>query len=61
LIDERNEETRSKFPLRKIRLDLCECGHDDSDHQSERTLSGFEDGACCICVCKKFQMRVLKN
>lgn len=61
MIDERNTETRELFPLRKIRLDLCICGHDDSDHQTERTISGFEDGACSICVCKKFQIKVLKN
>lgn len=61
MIDERNKETREKFPLREIRLDLCECGHDDSDHQTERTFTGAEDGACCICVCKKFQARVLKK
>ena len=61
MTDERNEETKIKFPLRKIRLDLCICGHDDSDHQTERTLTGVEDGCCSLCVCKKFQMRLLKN
>lgn len=54
--DDRPEEIIKKFPLRQIRLDLCECGHDDSDHQTERTLTGAEDGACCLCVCKKFTL-----
>jgi len=59
--DDRIEEVKKLFPLRTIRLDLCECEHDDSDHQTERTLTGVEDGACCICVCKKFVPQITKD
>lgn len=52
--DDRPEEIKKQFPLRQIRLDLCECYHDDSDHQTETTLTDIEDGACSFCVCKKF-------
>lgn len=61
MIDERNEELRKKFPFRVIRLDLCECGHDDSDHQTERTLTKIEDGCCSLCVCKKFTLPMVKK
>lgn len=54
--DDRDPETIKKFPLRQLRLDLCECGHDDSDHQSEYSMTGVQDGACCLCVCKKFTL-----
>ncbi len=54
MTDERNEVIRKSYPLRKIRLDMCVCGHDDSDHQTELSTTGVEDGACSICVCKKF-------
>ena len=61
MIDERNNEIREKFPLRQIRLDQCECGHDDSDHITEIEKSygiptGVKDGACAICVCKGFNL-----
>lgn len=52
--DERNEEIRNKFPLRKIRLDTCECGHDDSDHLTVQSSTGVKDGNCAVCVCKGF-------
>lgn len=61
MLDERDYFTAKDFPLRKIRLDMCECGHDDSDHQTERTITGFEDGCCSICVCKKFTLPVGKK
>ena len=54
-------EIQKKYPLRKVRLDACECGHDDSDHQTERTLTGVEDGCCSLCVCKKFILPERKN
>lgn len=54
MLDERPDAIKVDFPLRKIRLDMCECGHDDSDHQTERTITGAEDGCCSLCVCKKF-------
>ena len=47
-------ELRKGFPLRKIRLDMCACGHDDSDHQTELSQTGVKDGVCCVCVCKGF-------
>lgn len=56
--DNRPDETREKFPLRLIRLDLCECGHDDADHQTDVSFTKVEDGACCVCVCKKFTLPV---
>lgn len=59
--DNRSNEIVKKFPLRQIRLDLCECDHDDSDHQTERTLTGFEDGCCSLCVCKKFTLPERKS
>ena len=56
MLDERNKETRERFPLRQIRLDLCVCGHDDSYHQTEVSFTGVKDGSCCICVCKGFEL-----
>jgi len=57
-LDDRPNEIREKYPLRQIRLDLCECGHDDADHQTEISIKGVEDAACCICVCKKFALPI---
>jgi len=54
--DTRTTEAKEKFPLRVIRLDMCECEHDDSDHQTELDITGVSDGACCICTCKKFTL-----
>lgn len=56
MIDERNVKLRKGFPLRKIRLDMCVCGHDDSDHQTELSQTGVKDGVCCLCVCKGFAL-----
>jgi len=56
LIDDRAEEIIKKFPLRQIRLDMCICGHDDSDHETESDSTGVKDGACCLCVCKGFEL-----
>ena len=55
--DKRSQQVQEKFPLRQIRLDMCECEHDDSDHQTEMQDTGVEDGACSICVCKKFTLK----
>lgn len=55
-MDMRSKEIRDRFPLRQIRLDMCICGHDDSDHQTEISLTGVKDGACSICVCKGFEL-----
>ena len=56
-MDKRSEELRKRFPLRIIRLDVCICGHDDSDHQTEMTSTGVKDGCCAICVCKGFTLQ----
>lgn len=55
-MDMRSKEVRDKFPLRQIRLDMCICGHDDADHQTEFSFSGVKDGACSICICKGFEL-----
>jgi hypothetical protein len=58
-MDDRPKEIIEKFPLRKIRLDMCICGHDDSYHETEfdsETLPAVKDGACSICVCKGFEL-----
>jgi len=56
LDSDRSIEIQEKFPLRVIRLDICECGHGDEDHETEQGFTKVEDGACCICVCKKFTL-----
>ncbi len=59
MFDDRTEAQKKQFPLRKIRLDVCICGHDDSDHLTEfdsETLPAVKDGACSICVCKGFEL-----
>lgn len=61
MLDDRTQEAIAKFPLRKIRLDECICGHDDSDHLTEVEKSygyptGVKNGACAICTCKGFEL-----
>lgn len=60
-MDERNEITRFKFPLRKIPLDVCECGHDDSYHDTDFKIYNVSDGACAKCVCDKFTLPNAQN
>lgn len=55
-MDERNKQLRDEYPLRKVPLDLCICGHGDEDHQTEQTLTGVIDGACAKCVCSVFRL-----
>lgn len=56
MTDERNSELRKRFPLRLIRLDMCVCGHDDSDHETEIGITQVDNGACALCVCKRFEL-----
>lgn len=56
--DERSEKLQKEFPLRRIRLDMCVCGHDDSDHQTNFDETGVTDGACALCVCKGFTLPI---
>lgn len=58
MIDDRDPKTINQFPLRKIRLDMCICGHDDSDHQTVIGDTGVGDGECALCVCKGFELPV---
>jgi len=55
LSDLRSDEIKKRFPLRKIRLDKCICGHDDGDHTFDSNVDNLT-GACAICVCKGFQI-----
>lgn len=52
--DERTIETQKEFPLRVIPLNLCICGHDNKDHQTEYAFTKVQDGACEICICSRF-------
>ena len=59
--DDRPAEIRKKFPLRQIRLDMCICGHDNSDHLTEVEFAKVKDGTCALCVCKGFELANNKN
>lgn len=54
--DIRDAETRKNFPLRDKRLDVCICGHDDSEHLTEVSFTGVKDGECAVCYCSGFEL-----
>lgn len=63
--DDRPAEVIQEFPLRKIPLNACICGHGSEDHETEFDPSfaklGLTDGMCEKCVCRKFTSATLKD
>lgn len=59
--DDRPMEIQLEFPLRRIPLDLCVCGHTDDQHQIELQSEFYGDGACGKCVCNKFAPAYLEK
>lgn len=52
--DDRSQDIIAEFPLRKVPLDICICGHGDQDHLTDMEGYNIEDGMCAKCVCRKF-------